>query len=64
MTLNTLHKKGIKNIKDLDSYIRNNPCKDSDGRLYCKSRYGMLKDLCGENTADKIMNELMVQSFK
>lgn len=55
-----LKKMGIKTMSDLDTYIKKNPLPNGD----LESRYGTLKKLVGEAVADKIMNELMVQSWK
>lgn len=58
--LEKLKKMGIKTMADLDAYIKKNAL--PNGNL--ASRYGTLKKLVGEAAADKIMNELMVQSWK
>lgn len=58
--IDNLKKVGIKTMADLDKYIKKNPLPNGD----LESRYGTLKKLVGEKAADKIMHELMVQSWK
>lgn len=58
--LDKLTKVGIKTMVDLDAYIKKHPL--PNGHL--ESRYHTLKKLVGEQAADKIMQELMVQSWK
>ena len=58
--LDKLKKVGIKTMADLDAYIKKHPLPNGD----LESRYHTLKKLVGEKAADKIMHELMVQSWK
>lgn len=58
--LDKLKKVGIKTMADLDAYNKKNRLPNGD----IPSRYSTLKKLVGEQAADKIMHELMVQSWK
>lgn len=53
----------INNAADLDAYSLEHVKIDGRGQRYCDSRYGTLKSLVGEKSADAILHEMMVQSW-
>jgi hypothetical protein len=63
-----LKRRGIKTTADLDKWIKEHPQTRKTGPYkgdkYLVSRHGALKQIVGEKSADRIMFELMVQSFK
>jgi hypothetical protein len=62
-----LKRLGIKNTADLDKWVKEHPQirakGPNKGEKYLMSRYGALKHLVGEQAADRVMQELMVQSW-
>jgi len=57
----------IKTLSDLDKWVKNHPKKITKGpykrKISLMSRYGALKILFGEDKADSIMHNLMVESW-
>ena len=60
-TVEELSKRGIKTTSDLDAWILKHPQVDRFGRPFLASRYGMLKQLIGEDAAGSIMHELAIK---
>lgn len=62
-----LKRLGIKNTADLDRWVQEHPQTikkgPHKGEKSLMSRYGALKHLVGEQAADRMMQELMVQSW-
>jgi hypothetical protein len=62
-----LKRLGIKNMADLDKWVQEHPETikkgPHKGEKSLMSRYGALKHLVGEQAADRMMQELMVQSW-